>query len=270
MRTKSANIALALAAAVVTMGLAAPAQAQRRDRDRDQRTSRGRSSFNYFHNRSQMERDFQRDRGSSRIRVHGSFPRTTRRYGDHWRYGYRRDRRFDDHHFRFGFYLFSPFAADSYPSPWYYYPSLPPYVPSDRVIVVPDYGYSWDVGAPYHRGDSALDQAVDDIQDAFGQGNADAADALIPADSRVAIFQDGRYEYSLKGDDFEEMISDNVQNTDSESFHIDSVRRSGDNAVVRATQVLRDEDDATDTVHQRIHLRRVGDQWEITDFMTSR
>ena len=198
--------------------------------------------------------------------------------GGDWRYGFRGRRDFDENQFGFNFYLYSPYDQPTYLSPWYYYPGLPPYVDASEVDVVPGVSFSWNSGPAYpyrygysynSYGSASLNRSVDDIQAAFSNQDEGAIDSILPPSGQVAIFVDGRYQYSVSSDEFAQMMRDNIANTDTSSFRIDSVRGGGGRATVTATQTFTDADGYTHSVQQQYGLTMENGAYVVTDFMTN-
>ncbi|HWD37864.1 MAG TPA: hypothetical protein VG944_03390, partial [Fimbriimonas sp.] len=123
------------------------------------------------------------------------------RWGDHWRDGY-----YCPPGVTINLicttYVENPSDADCFVSPWYYYPTLPPYVASDSVQVDQDGDMDWNLGVivtPRNRyGDVPLAYAVDELNNSFLKQDGHAVDELISSD-KVGIFVDGEYEYSMDG-----------------------------------------------------------------------
>ncbi len=246
------------------------------------------NSWNFGRDRELMHRNYENDRRTYDLQIVNNYNLYQRpEWGNHWREGYcgwEGDAGFGGVGFRsgnfsFGFYLFTPFSSPCYVSPWYYYTSLPPYIPAERCHVVRDYYCPWDEGAVYSYRpgsgyndlyvDENLDNAIGEIQDAFNRQDSGAIDALIPDRGRIAVFTEGHYDYSLDANDFHNMMMDNIGNTETIGFEIESVRRSGNNAVVRARHTVRNPDGDEEVVYQQYRLRRENGRFVITDFMTS-
>ena len=236
--------------------------------------------FNFTGRRSSMRDGFNRGFGhSGEGRVHhfrGDFGGP---WGDRWRFGYWGWPGWIDADWFFGFWLFSPFDQPCVVSPWYWYPCLPPYLPETQVTVVPGDSADWDAGQPYDYhsdetplayGNHELNAAVDQIRNVFDKGSTDAIDDLIPESGKVAIYNDGKYMYSLTGHQFREMMIDNVHATKTDAFDVTAVRGQGDVAIVHARHTFADPEGGMDTVYQSYRLRREGDRYVITDFMTSK
>lgn len=232
------------------------------------------SNYNFTGKSSRERQNFGWEGSHGRIAVRrfGHPP-----FGDEWRYGYHGRRGFRDRHFHFGFYFFSPFGWPVVVSPWYYYPELPPYIDWNAVTVVPDYSWDWNQGIAYtyrpavpyaSYGDRTLNAAVDAIRDIFSNGSQDAIDALVPTDGQVAIFSNGQYMYTLKGDQFQQMITDAAEDVDTTSFQVDSVRTLDGEAIVHCTDNFTDNDGGAHSVMQTYRLTFMGGRYVITAFMT--
>ena len=235
--------------------------------------------FNFAGNRAGFAQGWDADRGHFGLQIQGPNVFQRPEWGGHWRYGYYAPGLAVGFAFAFGGYCFTPFEAPCYVSPWYYYPCLPAYVPATAVTVVPDYNCPWDLGATYSYqpsapvasyGDESLNQAIDEICSVFSDMKSDAITGLLPESGQVAVFTDGKYDYSLNADDFHSMVSDNTQITPTVSFQVLSVRRDNDGeAIVRCVHTFKNEDGGMDRVYQQYRLREQEGRYVITDFMTS-
>ncbi|HWD40360.1 MAG TPA: hypothetical protein VG944_16040 [Fimbriimonas sp.] len=232
-------------------------------------------SWNYRGDRHRLNEFYDRDRNRFDLRVRGGHDYwQSPRWGGHWRYGYSGR----GVSFHFGFYLFSPFESPCYVSPWYYDPCLPPYIPAERVIVVPGYHTDWNEGITYDYqpeaeydsyGDADLNRSIDTLSASFGENGADAIDEITPDFGKVAVYTDGSYDYSLSADDFRSMMLDNAENTETVDFRITNVRRHGGDAIVSATHVVRNQDGGEDTIYEQYRLHGQDAHFVITDIMTS-
>lgn len=141
------------------------------------------------------------------------------RYGYfHWSAGWR------DFHFTFGGYISDPFGPVAVvPSPWYYYPSLPPYIPGNIVTIGRPNYIDW-IGDPYRWGNSRdVDIAVRDIVELFRTGNETLAEDLTPTRGRVEIYFDNQYAYSIGAEDFFEMFYDGVVSSRTRGYQIQTI-----------------------------------------------
>ena len=240
-----------------------------------------RPAANYtFHNLGDSNRQYNRDAAHFTLQIHDTVVNNhfyqNPAWGGHWRDGYVPQPGLSLS-FNVGLYAFTPFGRPVFPSPYYYYPGVPAYVPVNRVYVVPGYGVDWNMGAYYayrpgvaygSYGYHTLNHAVDDILQVFQNQNIGAVDDLL-GDNQVAVFAEGKYEYSLSAPDFHSMMSDNAQATHTTNFTITNVRRDDEFAVVQAAHQFQNADGTSDTVYQQYRLLNDGYRYVITDFMTS-
>ncbi len=198
-----------------------------------------------------------------------------------WRTGYYHYRRdWCDDNFWFNWYVFDPFRANCYVSPWYYYPHLPGYVNYRCVSVVsislaPFYGTVYNWYRPTRWDDDAwrnysdLDYALEDITRAFERFDRRALRRLIPYRDRVAIFVDGRYNYSMTGEDFEEFMIDAIEGTQTDRYDITRVERKGREAEVTARHDYIDSYGRRATVYHWYRLEWENGKYVIRRFGTS-
>jgi hypothetical protein len=194
------------------------------------------------------------------------------------RYGYYHyNRRFNDDHFFFGFYVFDPFLYDTCVcSPWYYYPCLPPYLAYNRVVIVDNYyssgwegrPYYWENEQPASRTD--LDLALQDMVSAFQDDDRRAISRLIPRDGQVNIYTEGNYSYSLSSDAFYDLYKDGIENVHTDKYQITRVETNdrGD-ARIEARHDYVDPWNNTQTVYHTYYLVRQGHDYVIREFGTS-
>jgi hypothetical protein len=163
---------------------------------------------------------------------------------------YHHNRRWRDDYFYYPHYRFTPWVGERcYPSPWYYYSYLPPYLSSSRVIYVSTFpvvswnswsvwrpGWNWDRSWAYTydsgryagRPDyNDVDAAVEDIIRAFRSNSLRSLDRLVPSRGNVNIYLDNRYAYSLSPNDFYDLMLDGIENSRTRAYRIVDVRWSG-------------------------------------------
>lgn len=158
-------------------------------------------------------------------------------------------------------------------SPWYYYPQLPAYLPTEVVYVQPPVEYVTDYD-PYYwvrgRDTTPLDLAVDGIEDAFEARSAGAMMPYVPGDGQIAIFLDGAYRYSVRTDDFRDMMYDTCSKVKTSQYRIDEVRRYHDgSAMVLARHITLDPWGNRETVYHRYRLEPLNGRYVIREFGTS-
>lgn len=192
--------------------------------------------------------------------------------------------------FGYPYYAYDPFLPDVavVASPWYRYSSLPPYIDNTRVIVVNnypsqdrgdwrDYDYRSDrrderplsENRNDRRDDGALNEALDDLRDAFERNDERTATQLVPRDGDVAIFNDGKYDYSLNADDFEKMFVDGVEGSKTARYEVVDTSTRGDDVRVRARHEFEDSWGEKQSVTHTLTLRRDRDgKYVIREFGT--
>jgi hypothetical protein len=195
-----------------------------------------------------------------------------------WRHGYwHHNRGWRDSFWFWDYYFFNPVVSECVPSLYYFYGCLPGYLWCPRVIFVdrpvvvyveePVVWHDVDNGYYLERpAANPLDSAVSDIVAAWRDGNPDLLDKHVDADTKVAVFLDGEYSYSLEGADFAGITRDAVQTVQTKSFTVDRVaKRNDDMVVVYAKHTYVNTDDYYETVYVAYTLERLGDRWIITE-----
>lgn len=189
-----------------------------------------------------------------------------------------RSRRRDDLSVGFGFpfYAYDPYAPNVVvvASPWYRYSYLPPYLDRTHVVIVDDYParWEWDGWRRYDaedRRDPAVQDSLDDLRDAFERGSDPIAERLVPERGDVAIYNDGKYDYSLNPDDFEKMLLDGIEQSQTVRYEILEARTRGDEVRVRARHTFEDSWGKQQSAVHTITLRREnGGDYVIREFGT--
>lgn len=157
-------------------------------------------------------------------------------FGNGARYGYYHyNTNWNDNWFFFSFYEFTPTVNYSVqPSPWYLYPSLPPYV-NARYVQVSTPAFSQWSGSPYRYGDQRrLDLAVDDLIEIFRTGDRDLIEELMPRRDGVDITLNGQYGYTVNPQNFESLFMDGVLNVRTQGYRIERLEFYGETARIRA------------------------------------
>lgn len=236
--------------------------------------------------------DRDRDRDWNRIYIS---------YGDDW---YRRGYVYCNDWYRtprwhYGNYCYEPSSLVVI-SPFYYYPELPPYLNVNCVTyggyysessVWTPYYYSypgsngfrrdWDddpfgrsgFNRSYSYDDSRygertkFDRALDNIVDAFAQGDSRFIEGLIPSSGSVAISQDNFTRYSLGANDFANLYRDLIETTRSRGYEVLSARvYDDDSARVVARHTRLDAYGNVSTVYHVYNLAYEGRRFVIRRF----
>jgi hypothetical protein len=226
-------------------------------------------------NTTVIENNYRYDAGHYQPHVANFYCYDSPVWGNHMRYGVWAASPGISVSFGFGFYAYTPFYASVVASPWYCYPAVPAYIPQSRVVVLSDYSCNWYEGTSYRPGvydtygDTAANQAVDQLIQTYVDANADIIDHIIDPNQMIAVFSEGKYEYSLNAGDFHQTLADNIAATQTQSFTVTALRHVPGRAIIKATHVFSVANGGTETVYQLYRLQREGDHYVITDFMTS-
>jgi hypothetical protein len=249
----------------------------------------GRSGSVQYGSNNNVKRDSRSSMNIDRIPIdikRGSLSQQVRRSDEirigstRIRFGYTHyNSRWCDDYFSYPYYVFDPYQADFACSPWYYYSNLPPYFNSNRCyfptnfIWQPFYGvrYRWNQPSReyWNRDYNELDYVVQDIVDAFLNGDRRAVTRLIPRNGQVGIITDGKYAYSLRSDDFYDTFLDAVENTQTRDYKILDVQYRRDTASVFARHDFDDPWGRRVTVNHYFKLEAEGRSWVIREFGTS-
>lgn len=205
-------------------------------------------------------------------------------------------RYFPRHYVYYPYYCPTYDVAVVYFSPYYfYYGVFPPYIyrrhcyfyPPARVYVeIPIYinnyarGYSDDREdyylsrrssfEEYYRREPGLERAVEDLHAAFRYGNIELLVPLTDPNIRIAIFQRGKYEYSLNANDYLDMTRDAMQAIDTIQFDLYRIRRRAEDVyVVSGKHVYRNPEGERRTVYVSFVLERLSGRWVITQVGTA-
>ncbi len=186
-------------------------------------------------------------------------------YNSYWR----------DDYFAYPFYAFDPWApgVTVVASPWYRYSYLPPYLDTTRVVIVNDYRSSYndrrDDWQDYReQRDDRLDNALGDIRDAFERNSSRDGERLLPQTGQVAIFNDGKYDYSLGADDFQDMFLDGIEQSKTVRYEITETRVRGDEVHLKARHEYTDSWGESQVVAHTYTLRRENGRFVIREFGT--
>jgi len=182
-----------------------------------------------------------------------------------------------DSFFAFPFYVFDPFFASCYVSPWYYYPCLPGYVAAPNVVIVDSYpstnwtgdDYDWSPGSRTTT-NAQLDDSVQDLVAAFEADDHKAIDRVAPHSGNVNIYVDGKYSYSLKANDFYDTYVDGIESTKTDRYEVLDVKANANGtARVVAKHVYNDPWGNRTYVYHSYFLVKEGDDYVIREFGTS-
>ncbi|RYG24695.1 hypothetical protein EON82_09845 [bacterium] len=176
--------------------------------------------------------------------------------------------------FAYPYYAYDPYVRGALvvASPWYGYSFMPPYVDRSRVVIMNQYpNWNWDGWVSLDPGDPRIAPnvraALADLQDAFEAESGRIADRLVPEDGDVAILNGGRYDYSLRPDDFQMMFIDGVERSRTVRYELLDVRIRGNEIRVRARHTYLDSWGQRRSEIHRIGLREwYGGDYVIREF----
>jgi len=118
--------------------------------------------------------------------------------------------------------------------------------------------------------DSSVRRAVEDLEDAFRYSDIEKLTNLTDPNTDISVFTQGRYQYSLKANDYLDMTRDFMRSTDTKTFDVFRVKRRSNSAyTLSAKHVYRGRDGETHTVYLSFALERIGQYWTITQVDTS-
>jgi len=134
-----------------------------------------------------------------------------------------------------------------------------------------------DSGGPNIINDPNLDQnepglnaALDELTETFQSGNIDGVVSLVNPNMRVAVFERGKYQYSLEGNDFVDMTRDAIGSTQTISFTLQSLRqRTPGVFCCSGTHTYTGQNGKTRTVYVSFVLQDLSGLWTLTQVGTS-
>ncbi|MBS1705633.1 MAG: hypothetical protein JST40_07140 [Armatimonadetes bacterium] len=161
---------------------------------------------------------------------------------------YHYDRNWRDDRFCYPYYNFS-WSNNCVISPWYGYYNLPGYVSYARVsFTIPQWRFAfdgiftWNSNSNYGRDDrwdqycdNDLRDAVYDIESVWQNGDTRALDRLISGNDRVVIRSQNAEVYTVRPDDFYDMMRDAALDTRTNRYDIERVSggRGGARVIAR-------------------------------------
>lgn len=199
---------------------------------------------------------------------------------------YHYNRGWRDDNFYFPYYTFNPWNSVCVVSPFYSYAFVPGYIGYNSVTVINTYQspwywqngvvYNWDQG--YRNGtyfnndrreDRAARDAVDDLRDGFERGEPRTLSRLVGRSGQVAILRDGRYDYSVNVDEFDDLLRDLATNSRTQSYRVIDSRVYRDSIRLVAQHDYIDPWGQGQTVYHHILLSPERGDYVIREFGTS-
>ncbi len=180
----------------------------------------------------------------------------------------------------------------TYVSPFgFYYGVCAPYISSSVVNIYPPAVEFVDV--PVYNGDNCvgfedsgdqnflndpsldseepgLANAIDQLRETFQDGDINALVALVDPNIDIAIYERGRYKYSMSGDNYLDLTRDAIKNAPTVQFSIDSVHQTSPTVFTASGRhVYRDPYENEQTVYVSFGLQDIGGQWTLTQVETA-
>jgi hypothetical protein len=131
------------------------------------------------------------------------------------------------------------------------------------------YVYVYDNTGYRTNRNQSLDNAIDDLQDGFERRDYRALQNLVPNNGQIAIFRDGRYDYSIDSRDFEDLLNDLTSNADTNRYRILESRINRDTARISAVHEYTDQWGDRQRVYHSIYLENERGNMVIREFGTS-
>ena len=201
-------------------------------------------------------------------------------FSNGWRNGYcHYDNNWNDSYFWYPHYCFSPFDNVAIViSPWYSYSFLPGYLSCDHVYVHNYRGYwGWNSGVVYvydnrdygydrYSRNQEVDYSVDDLREGFERRDFRALDRLVPNYGQIAVYRDGRYDYSIDSRDFSDLLNDLSSNANTNRYRILETRLGRNSARISAEHEYIDQWGNRQRVYHSIYLENEDGRMVIREF----
>ncbi len=174
--------------------------------------------------------------------------------------------------FCFGYYVTDPYSEACTPSPWYYYPNLPPYVQDDCIQEAqpapePDTNATPAI-PPDWKPD--LPHAMEDLVAVWQNQDKDALARLLPTDGLVTLHVEGQDSYDLTAKDFADLFADGVMNTQTTSYKIEETKQlAPDRVQICAVHTFQDPWGQTRTIDHKYTLLLEESGYVIREFRSS-
>ncbi len=186
------------------------------------------------------------------------------------------------HHSLIALGFFFPFYySDPYWNAFYcpgYYPSVysmwgwsPGWIYPNRVYYDPyDYVYRAPVSRGYALDSAGANQAINDIETAWLDGDISALSNHLTDQVDIRIYFNGKYSYTSSTDDYYAMTADTMSTTRTASLNFSRPVWVSDREVfVSGRQVFTDPDDNEHTLYLSYRLRQLGSDWYVVAFGSS-
>ncbi|HOC30778.1 MAG: hypothetical protein GYA63_03300 [Armatimonadetes bacterium] len=175
--------------------------------------------------------------------------------------------------FYYPYYYVGPWSRGVYYSPYWCYDGwFPIYIWAERIIfierriylrdLIVDDGY--DLYGSYHS--VSLQNAMDDIRDAWMDGQGGLLLRHVSGGLPVRIYRNGKYNYSLEPEDFRDMTKDALTRVETVGFEWTRIdRQASDEYYLEAKHTFYDPDGERRTIRLTYTLERASGNWWITE-----
>lgn len=181
--------------------------------------------------------------------------------------------------FRYGYWVFDHYDHKICRKSIYFYYGRLPYILVTRVYVLPYVVVSYTdtpvvVLNDYYlarRDELLLQNTLAEIRDGWLYQKSYLITTHVRGGTRIAVFLDGKYEYSIDADDYADMTADAVSEIDTISFTWQTIKKRTDGAYTAfARHVYRDSNGTVRTVYVSYTLRMIGNEFYIEEVGASR
>jgi hypothetical protein len=186
--------------------------------------------------------------------------------------------------FTYSYYVTDPDSTDCTPSPWYYYPNLPPYVDDADVKAAdpdtstgpakqPAGSTAWNTTEGQPIPDDwkpDLPHAIDDLMSAWQKQDKGALTRLLPKTGQVLLHVEGQDFYNLEAKDFADLFKDGVMNTQTVKYEVESSKQLAPNKVLLyAVHTFKDPWGETRTIDHKYVVVLESPGYVIREFRSS-
>jgi hypothetical protein len=195
-------------------------------------------------------------------------------------------------HYHFPYYRNTFVRGQTFWSPFgFYFGVCVPYISADDCRIYPPAAEFIDVpvyqGVQFVRFDDADDQnlfndpnldqdqpglrnAIDYLTEAFQGGNIDGLVTLVDPSTSIAVYQYGKYQYSLPANDYIDLARDAIQSMNTVGFSLNYLHQRAPNVFsVAGRQTYKDQNGQTQTNWVSFVLQDISGQWTLTQVETS-
>ena len=110
-----------------------------------------------------------------------------------------------------------------------------------------------------------LMNALDEITEAFREGNIDALVPLVDPNTMIAVYERGQYKYSISANDYLDLTRDALNSIDTVNFTLDYLHKDAPGVYsASGRQEYRDNNGQLQTMNVSFVLESVSGEWTLT------